>query len=273
MDNLDGQHARDWVGVIDHFQIRAEQVSWRPRLFQGQVTADPNAPYLLHDLSFTIQAGDRVGLVGASGAGKTLLLRLLNRLIEPTEGTLYYNNQAYAQISPIGLRQEIVLVPQEPKLLGMTVREALEYPLTLRQLPSHTIKQRVSEALDQLNIPAEWLERTELQLSVGQRQWVAIARALVTHPKVLLLDEPTSALDVGRSQRLIQALQGLTQTHHTAVVMANHQLEIVKEFCDRLMQLQQGKMVQNAAASTVEWADLRQGLIDAETQQADEWGE
>jgi len=259
--------------VIDNFQIRVEQVSWRPRLFQGQVAPDPNAPYLLHDLSFTIQAGDRLGLVGASGAGKTLLLRLLNRLIEPTEGTLYRNNQAYAQISPLVLRQEIVLVPQEPKLLGMTVREALEYPLTLRQLPTQTIKHRVSEALEQLNLPGEWLERTEPQLSVGQRQWVAIARALVTQPKVLLLDEPTSALDVGRSQRLVDALNVLTQNHHTAVVMANHQLELVKEFCDRLIQLQQGKLVQNVAASAVQWADLRQGLIDAETQQEDEWGE
>jgi len=259
--------------VSDRFQIRVEQVSWRPRLFQGQVAPDPNAPYLLHDLSFTIQAGDRLGLVGASGAGKTLLLRLLNRLIEPTEGTLYFNNQAYAQISPLILRQEIVLVPQEPKLLGMTVREALEYPLTLRQLPAQTMRHRISEALELLNLPGEWLERTEPQLSVGQRQWVAIARALVTQPKVLLLDEPTSALDVGRSHRLVEVLHTLSQTHHTAVVMANHQLELVKEFCDRMIQLQQGKLVQNVAASAVHWTDLRQGLIDAETQQEDEWGE
>lgn len=227
---------------------------------------------LLKDLSFQLFTGDRVALIGASGAGKTLFLRLLNRLSEPTRGTLYLNDQPFQAIPVLQLRQQIGFVSQEPKLLGMKVQQALEYPLTLRKLPQAAIAAQVREWAERLHVPREWLDRTELQLSVGQRQLVAIARALVAQPQILLLDEPTSALDVGRSQHVLNVLAELTEHQPLTVIMASHQLELIEPFCNRVLQLDAGHIVDDRPAHQLDWSRLRQSLIAAEVRQAQEWG-
>jgi D-methionine transport system ATP-binding protein len=257
-------------------QIRAEQVSLAPKIFTvGKPHADqlsvPSSQYLLREISFEVFQGDRIALVGASGAGKTSLLRLLNRLSEPSSGMIYLDNRALNQIPAVQLRQQIVLVLQESKLLGMTVQQALEYPLTLRRIDKQRLQERLRYWIDRLRIPSEWLNRTELQLSVGQRQWVAIARALVAEPNVLLLDEPTASLDLGRSELLLGALAELKQTKGTAILMANHQLELAQQFCDRVLHLDQGRLRQDLAAQHVDWQTLRQMILQAEAHEAEEW--
>ncbi len=221
---------------------------------------------ILQDISFEVFEGERVAIVGPSGAGKTYLLRLLNRLSEPTSGKIYLQNQEYSQIPVLQLRSIVTLVSQEPKLLGMTVKEALAYPLVLRGLPKQTIQQRVSHWIEQLQIPDEWLTRTEVQLSLGQRQLVAIARALVIQPKILLLDEPTSALDVNQAEHLVEIFSQLAQNYQTTVVMVNHQLELVEKFCTRLLCLQQGRLLVNQEASEISWLNLRDKLTQAKAQ-------
>jgi D-methionine transport system ATP-binding protein len=223
---------------------------------------------LLEDLSFQIGVGDRLSLVGHSGSGKTSLLRLLNRLSEPSQGKIFFEDQEIQNLPVISLRQQVTLVPQESRLLGMSVSQALAYPLGLRNIANP--QPRIIPWLERLRIPAEWLDRQEVQLSVGQRQWVAIARALILQPKVLLLDEPTSALDAGRAAHLLQVLTELTQAG-TAIVMVNHQLELAQQFCDRVLHLQQGKLIENLPASQMDWAKLQQNLRQAETQSAQEW--
>ncbi len=242
------------------------------RLQQVSLSAAIGSQSLLQDISFDVSKGDRIAIVGSSGAGKTSLLRLLNRLSEPTAGMLWFENQDYRQIPVLQLRQQIVLVPQESKLLGMTVQEAIAYPLVLRKLPKRQIQQRVSQCLEVLHIPAEWLDRNELQLSVGQRQLVAIARALVIQPKVLLFDEPTSALDAGKSSHLVQFLTDLATTHQTTIFMVNHQLEIAELFCTRVLHLQQGKLIQDRPSTQVDWINLQQTLMQAEAETVAEWG-
>jgi D-methionine transport system ATP-binding protein len=158
-------------------QLQLEQVS----LFTSI-----GAQYLLKDISLEVFKGDRIAIVGPSGAGKTSLLRLLNRLSEPTAGSIYLENQAYRQIPVIQLRQQVTLVLQESKLLGMTVQEALKYPLILRDLPRSQIQQRLAYWMEQLHIPVDWLGKTELQLSVGQRQLVAIAGFSNSTPSSLI---------------------------------------------------------------------------------------
>lgn len=221
---------------------------------------------ILQDISFEVFEGERVAIVGPSGAGKTYLLRLLNRLSEPTSGKIYLDNQEYSQIPVLQLRSIVTLVSQEPKLLGMTVKEALAYPLVLRGLPKQTIQQRVSHWIEQLQIPDEWLTRTEVQLSLGQRQLVAIARALVIQPTILLLDEPTSALDLNQAEHLVEILSHLTQNYQTTVVMVNHQLELVEKFCTRLLYLQQGRLLVHQEASEISWLNLRDKLTQAKAQ-------
>jgi D-methionine transport system ATP-binding protein len=242
-------------------QLRLDQVS----------VAGFGSHYLLKDISFDVFKGDRLAIIGPSGAGKTSLLRVLNRLSEPTAGSIYLENQDYRQIPVIQLRQQITLVSQESKLLGMTVQEALEYPLVLRGLPRSQTRERLLHWIEQLNIPTEWLERTEMQLSVGQRQVVAIARALVIQPKILLLDEPTSALDAGRASYLLQVLTQLATNSHTTILMVNHQLELAQQFCTRVLHLQHGQLIQDTPNETLDWTKLRETLIQAEVQAAEEW--
>ncbi|MBD6617543.1 ATP-binding cassette domain-containing protein [Komarekiella sp. 'clone 1'] len=249
--------------------LRLEQVNLFAKL-KTQLPGNQQGYPILQDISLEVFPGDRLAIVGSSGAGKTSLLRLLNRLIEPTNGKIYLENQEYRQIPVIQLRQEVTLVLQESKLLGMTVQQALAYPLVLRGLPKQIIQQRVTDWIEQLHIPSEWLGRTEVQLSAGERQLVALARALVTQPKILLLDEPTSALDAGTASHVMQVLIQLSQTHLTTILMVNHQLELAQMFCTRLLHLKQGHLLANQSASEINWVNLRD-LMQAEAQAAEEW--
>lgn len=238
------------------------------RLDRVSLSASVGSRFLLKDISFTVHPGDRICLIGPSGAGKTSLLRLLNRLNEPSAGTIYLEDSDYRTIPVIQLRQQIPLVQQESKLLGMTVKDALEYPLVLRGLEKSQIQQRVLYWSEQLHIPQDWLERSEVQLSVGQRQIVAIARALVIQPKILLLDEPTSALDAGRANQLLQVLAN----SQTTILMVNHQLELAQSFCQRVLYLQGGRLIHDLPNSPeLDWHKLRDDLVQAEIKAAQEW--
>jgi len=244
-------------------QLRLEQVS---------LATAAGSDHLIKNISCEVFSNERIAIIGPSGAGKTSLLRLLNRLREPTSGSIYLENQEYSKIPVLELRRQVVLVPQESKLLGMTVRETLAYPLVLRNFPPAQIQQRLSYWIERLHIPEDWLGRTEVQLSVGQRQLVAIARALVIQPKVLLLDEPTSALDAGRASQLLQVLSGLSESGQTTVLMVNHQLELAQVFCTRVLYLQYGQVVQDLENSpALDWHKLRETMVLVEAQEAEEW--
>lgn len=226
---------------------------------------------LLSDLSFDLLPGEIVGLVGPSGSGKTSLLRLLNRLQECSSGRLAFQGQPIEQIPVLQLRQQVVLVNQESRLLGMSVAQALAYPLELRCLPTPAIEARVQSWAERLQIPVEWLERSEPELSLGQRQRVAVTRAALIEPTVLLLDEPTSSQDVGHGERMLTELVELMRRQQGVLVMANHQLEWVEQFCDRILHLQGGRLVGDVPASEVNWLKLRQAIVEAEQQEQEEW--
>jgi D-methionine transport system ATP-binding protein len=243
-------------------QLRVEGVS---------LTAPVGLSYLLQNISFAVFPGERIAIVGASGAGKTSLLRLLNRLSEPTKGSIYLAERDLRKIPVIELRQQVTLLLQEAKLLGMTVREAIAYPLVLRRLEPPQIQERLFYWMEQLRIPQDWLGRTEVQLSAGERQLVAIARALVIQPKILLLDEPTSTLDPGRAAFVLNLLQQLQEREQTTILMVNHQLEQAQQFCTRVLHLHQGQLVQDLPAIQVDWLKLRENLIEIERIAAQEW--
>ena len=219
---------------------------------------------ILRDISFTVDLGEKIAIAGASGSGKTSLLRLCNCLHSPTAGEIIFAPTDFPQESITKLRQKIVLVPQEPKLLGMSVQEALVYPLKLQQLPASEIKQRVATWSEALKIPEIWLERQELQLSLGQRQLVAIARALVMEPLILLLDEPTSALDIGTSDRLLSVLNSLVANHQMTIIMVNHQLELSAKFAERILYLENGTLIEDTIANGTKWQQLQEKLLKIE---------
>jgi D-methionine transport system ATP-binding protein len=153
----------------------------------------------------------------------------------------------------------------------MSVREAIAYPLKLRGMADSDIKQRLAAGLEKLRIPDQWLDRTEPQLSVGQRQLVALCRAWVIQSQILLLDEPTSALDVGRSCHVLEVFKELTQTGQTMILMVNHQLELAQEYSSRVLYLETGSLIQDVPATKMDWNNLRQRLKIAEAKAADEW--
>ncbi len=244
-----------------------------PQLWLEQVSlASATVGYpLLNNVSLAVNRGDRLAIVGASGAGKTSLLRLLNRLHDPTNGKIYLDGQDIQQVPAVQLRRRVLLVLQETKLLGMTVRDAIAYPLTLQALPPAEIQRRVSYWLERMQVPIEWLDRTELQISVGQRQWVAIVRALAMQPEVLLLDEPTSALDAGRAQYLITVLKDLSAAQSLTILMVNHQLELAEQFSSQVLHLHGGNVVQQVAATEMDWRALRATLEHLEIEVKQEW--
>ena len=241
------------------------------QLERVSLAASVGSAYLLQDVSFSVDRGDKLAIIGATGSGKTTLLRLLNRLSTPTTGTIHLEEKPLSQIPVIPLRQQVVLVPQEPKLLGMSVTETLSYPLRLQKLPPTEIKQRVETWRNALRIPQEWLERTELQLSLGQRQLIAIARGLIMQPKILLLDEPTSALDVGIANQFLTVLNQLTEDGHTTIMMVNHQIELIQNFAQRILYLETGRLQEDVAATQANWQRLQAKLLETEATTAQEW--
>jgi D-methionine transport system ATP-binding protein len=110
-----------------------------------------------------------------------------------------------------------------------------------------------------------------LQLSVGQRQLVAIARALLIQPKILLLDEPTSALDAGLASHVLSVLADLALKGKIAILMVNHQLDMAQLFCTRVLYLQNGQLLQDASVAQIDWKQLRETLVQAEAQASQEW--
>jgi len=226
---------------------------------------------LLQNVTFEVSLGQKVGVVGASGAGKTSLLRLLNRLAEPSQGEIYFQNSSLVNLSSVSLRKQIVLVPQEPKLLGMNVIDSLSYPLHLQQLSHSEINQRIKTWSNLLHLPDQWLNKTELQLSLGQRQLVAIARALMMQPKILLLDEPTSALDIASATYLLEVLQDLSLSQNLTIIMVNHQLDLIKNFCDRILYINAGHLIQDCLSTSSNWQTIQKQIVQHQKKQQAEW--
>jgi D-methionine transport system ATP-binding protein len=245
-------------------QLRLDRVSF---------VAPVGSQSLLKELSVDIFPGDLILLAGASAAGKTLFLQLLNRRLEPTSGTIYLDDRDIRQIPTLKLRRSITLVPQEPKLLGMTVEQTLAYPLELRGVKQSEIKQRLQEWRDCLQIPKSWMSQTETQLSLAQRQQVAITRALAIQPTILLLDDPLIFLDCRSSARILAVLIELSHTHNMTVVVSARQLDRLHDFSQRVLYLHQGELRQDLQGNRLDWTALTAAIEQTELQAQQEWDE
>jgi D-methionine transport system ATP-binding protein len=228
---------------------------------------------ILENLSFEVNSGEFVALLGPSGAGKSTLLKLMNRLQSPSTGVICFQGQPIDRLSVFELRRQVMLMGQACRLLGMTVQETLLYPLVLQKMAATQRTARVEAWLHRLHLPQDWLARTELELSGGQQQQVAIARALMTEPSLLLLDEPTSALDLGAATRFLTVIQSQVRERGMSVIMTNHQLDLAEQFCDRVLYLEQGRLLQDRRAAGVDWQSLRETILTADRRDREEWGD
>lgn len=214
-------------------------------------------PYrsILSPLTFEVAAGEMIVVTGASGVGKTLLLRLLNRLTEPSGGNVYLSDRDYRSISIPHLRQQVALVSAQPNLLRMTVQSALLYPLQLQRLSVPELEQRLAKVLEQFQIPASWLPLPESQLSIEQCQLVSLARSLILQPPVLLWDEPTKYLD----EMWIERVRSIAQEQNMAVVATSKRMDT---FTGRVLYLRDGQL--NWDKSDVNWDELAAEILQTE---------
>ncbi|MEW1833491.1 ATP-binding cassette domain-containing protein [Microbacterium sp. NPDC079995] len=200
----------------------------------------------LSDVDLTVRAGEILGVIGESGAGKSTLLGLLTGEVMTTEGVVTVLDQDVRGLDRPGLRRlrrEIGVVFQGVHLLSnRTVRQNVEVALSL-----HPRRERSPGTVDEVLRFVGLDHRADAypaQLSGGQRQRVGIARALVTRPRLLLCDEPTSALDAGTAAEVLDLLRNARDRFGTTVVIVTHDLEVVRDVCERVALFDAGRLVE-----------------------------
>lgn len=224
-----------------------------PLLEVRQATKEYKRVRALDGVSFTLQAGEILGIVGESGSGKSTLLRQIACLEHLTSGEIFLAGRNVTHAAPREICREVQFVFQDAAASfdpRMTVRQSLYETLRLLSDASD-LAARVTELLRQVGVPEELAGRRPAQLSGGQCQRMAIARALAANPAVLLCDEVTSALDVSAQAQIVYLLSGLRRTLGVAIVFVSHDLALVSSLCDRVLVLQNGRCVESGAANAI----------------------
>lgn len=199
----------------------------------------------LRDINFTIQQGEMVGIMGPSGAGKSTLLNILATIDTPTNGKIFMNNQKLHELKEKQLadfrRENLGFIFQDYNLLdSLTVRENILLPLAISKVPAAEIRKRVDEIARLFGIEMLF-EKYPYQISGGQKQRTAAARALITQPALILADEPTGALDSKSAIDLLESLSRLNQEKNSTIMMVTHDA-FAASFCQRILFIKDGRL-------------------------------
>jgi oligopeptide/dipeptide ABC transporter ATP-binding protein len=229
------------------------------RRFSGGPEKLPKV-HAVDNVSFVIDEGETVGLVGESGCGKSTLVRALTRLIDASDGSVKLGARELTltparEFASDPDRARIQMVFQDagesvnPRFTGF---DAIADPLRrLRKLRGKALRERVETVATQCGLPLQLLTRFPHQLSGGQRARVGIARAIAVEPDLLVLDEPTAALDVSVQVVVLQLLQRLKKEFGMSYLFVSHDLSVVKLLCDRVLVMYLGKIVESGPAMEV----------------------
>lgn len=199
----------------------------------------------LSDVSFKVQEGEVYGLIGLSGAGKSTALRTINLLEVPDSGHIYFQGDDLVKKTKSEIRlvrQKIGMIFQHFNLLAnKTVADNVALPLEIAGWKKADIEKRVVECLELVGLLAK-KEAYPANLSGGQKQRVAIARSIANHPNLLLADEPTSALDPLTKGEIIDCLLDLNKKLNLTIIIATHEMKIVRKICHRVSLFKDGKI-------------------------------
>lgn len=203
--------------------------------------------HAVKDVNLTINEGEIFGVIGYSGAGKSTLVRCINLLERPTKGQVLIDGIDLLQLKEKELRlqrQKIGMIFQQFNLLASrTVFENVAFPLKYRGISKEKIEERVLSLLDLVGI-ADKSDAYPSQLSGGQKQRVAIARALASDPSILLCDEATSALDPQTTKSILNLLKEVNKKLGITIVIITHEMNVIKEICNRVAVMEDGKVVE-----------------------------
>jgi len=199
---------------------------------------------ILSKINLTVERGEILGLIGPTGSGKTTLLRLVNLLDEPSSGRILFEGREVTgkpEKEQLRARRKMAMVFQKPVMFKASVEENVSYGLRVRGSVDATVREKVEEALAAVGLSG-YEGRDANTLSGGETQRIALARALVLAPELLLLDEPTANLDPGSAASIDSLLQTLAKSR-TAVILATHNMEQCRKLAGRVAVLQSGRLV------------------------------
>jgi putative ABC transport system ATP-binding protein len=203
---------------------------------------------LVNDVSFEVRANELLGIVGASGSGKSSLLRLLNRLDEPTTGTVFLDGADYRQLAPRELRRRVGMVTQRPFLFPGSVASNLRFGPAQRG--EAVSDEQIAQLLDRVGLSGFAAQHATV-LSGGEQQRVSLARTLANNPEVLLLDEPTSALDEQSKLGIEQLIASLVRDHGLTCIMVTHDRDQARRICHRVLLMNGGRITQSGNVQEV----------------------
>lgn len=207
------------------------------------------------DVSFTLQKGKTLGVVGESGCGKSTLGRAILRLHEPTSGTILFNNKDITNISQqamVKMRRDMQIIFQDPFASlnpRLTIFQIIVEPLEVHKIGTDKTRyDKVVELMDIVGLRHTYMHRYPHEFSGGQRQRVGIARALTMEPKFIVADEPVSALDVSVQSQVLNLIRKLQEEMGISFIFISHDLSVVQHICDDVAVMYLGRMVEKAKA-------------------------
>lgn len=214
----------------------------------------PNSDHAaVKDLNMVIYEGEIVVFVGPSGCGKTSTMKMINRLIEPTEGKILIDGQDISKVNPLELRQNIGYVIQNTGLFPhMTIEQNIGVVPRMKKWPKKKIRERVTELLELVGLePEKFRNRLPAQLSGGQQQRVGIARALATDPPLMIMDEPFGALDPITREHLQNEFLKIQQRVRKSIVFVTHDIDEAVKMGDKIVVMRDGQIVQHDTPANI----------------------